>query len=161
MLAMFVSAAPSAAVRRAVLGIGPAIHRPDRGDISEAARRLGNDDFTARAPVDGCVGWPDFATTFLTIWRPGCGAIDNSAGSSWATSRMSCAPMTTIKGFIIMIYLNGFHPRGDRLPHGIVSQETGRLKQLVQSICWTSPKLEAGEVPIHARARSVEKLSPT
>ena len=48
-------------------------------DISEAARRLGSGDFTARAPVDGCVELADFATTFNNM-AARLQTIDNSRG---------------------------------------------------------------------------------
>ena len=48
-------------------------------DISEAARRLGSGDFTARAPVDGCVELADFATTFNNMAMR-LQTIDNSRG---------------------------------------------------------------------------------
>ncbi len=60
-------------------------------DISEAARRLGSGDFTARAPVDGCVELADFATTFNNM-AVRLQTIDNSRVSSWATSPTNCVP---------------------------------------------------------------------
>lgn len=45
-------------------------------DISEAARRLGSGDFTARAPVDGCVELADFATTFNNMASALCGITE-------------------------------------------------------------------------------------
>ena len=69
-------------------------------DISEAARRLGSGDFTARAPVDGCVELADFATTFNNM-AARLQTIDNSRGQFMGNIAHELrTPMTTIKGFI-------------------------------------------------------------
>ena len=109
-------------------------------DISEAARRLGSGDFTARAPVDGCVELADFATTF-----------DNSRGQFMGNIAHELrTPMTTIKGFIDGMLDGTIPPEENQRYLAIVSQETGRLARLVQNMLDIT-KLEAGEVPIHAK----------
>lgn len=52
--------------------------------ISQAAKRLGGGDFTARAPVTGCQELADFATTFNNM-AGRLQNIDNSRGQLWAT----------------------------------------------------------------------------
>ena len=64
-------------------------------DISEAARRLGSGDFTARAPVDGCVELADFATTFNNM-AARLQTIDNSRGQFMGNIAHELrTPMTT------------------------------------------------------------------
>ena len=58
--------------------------------ISQAAKRLGGGDFTARAPVTGCQELADFATTFNNM--AGCKTLITPVGSLWATLPMNCAP---------------------------------------------------------------------
>lgn len=129
-------------------------------DISEAARRLGSGDFTARAPVDGCVELADFATTFNNM-AARLQTIDNSRGQFMGNIAHELrTPMTTIKGFIDGM-LDGTIPQEETKHYlGIVSQETGRLARLVQNMLDIT-KLEAGEVPIHAQTYDLWKLSPT
>ena len=119
-------------------------------DISEAARRLGSGDFTARAPVDGCVELADFATTFNNM-AARLQTIDNSRGQFMGNIAHELrTPMTTIKGFIDGM-LDGTIPTEENQRYlAIVSQETGRLARLVQNMLDIT-KLEAGEVPIHAK----------
>ena len=118
--------------------------------ISEAARKLGSGDFTARAPVDGCVELADFATTFNNM-ATRLQTIDNSRGQFMGNIAHELrTPMTTIKGFIDGM-LDGTIPQEENQHYlTIVSQETGRLARLVQNMLDIT-KLEAGEVPVHAR----------
>lgn len=125
-------------------------------DISEAARRLGSGDFTARAPVDGCVELADFATTFNNM-AARLQTIDNSRGQFMGNIAHELrTPMTTIKGSIDGM-LDGTIPQEETKHYlGIVSQETGRLARLVQNMLDIT-KLEAGEVPIHAQTYDLWK----
>ena len=119
-------------------------------DISEAARRLGSGDFTARAPVDGCVELADFATTFNNMAMR-LQTIDNSRGQFMGNIAHELrTPMTTIKGFIDGMLDGTIPPEENQHYLTIVSQETGRLARLVQNMLDIT-KLEAGEVPVHAR----------
>lgn len=59
--------------------------------ISQAAKRLGGGDFTARAPVTGCQELADFATTFNNM-AGRLQTLITPAGSLWATLPMNCAP---------------------------------------------------------------------
>ena len=138
-----------------VLGAGQAHHRPIE-DISEAARRLGSGDFTARAPVDGCVELADFATTFNNM-AARLQTIDNSRGQFMGNIAHELrTPMTTIKGFIDGMLDGTIPPEETKHYLGIVSQETGRLARLVQNMLDIT-KLEAGEVPIHAQTYDLWK----
>lgn len=119
-------------------------------DISEAARRLGSGDFTARAPVDGCVELADFATTFNNM-ATRLQTIDNSRGQFMGNIAHELrTPMTTIKGFIDGMLDGTIPPEENQHYLTIVSQETGRLARLVQNMLDIT-KLEAGEVPVHAQ----------
>ena len=118
--------------------------------IGEAARQLGSGDFTARAPVDGCEELADFATTFNNM-AARLQTIDNARGQFMGNIAHELrTPMTSIKGFIDGM-LDGTIPAEEYKHYlGIVSQETGRLARLVQNMLDIT-KLEAGEVPIHAK----------
>ena len=125
-------------------------------DISEAARRLGSGNFTARAPVDGCVELADFATTFNNM-AARLQTIDNSRGQFMGNIAHELrTPMTTIKGFIDGMLDGTIPPEETKHYLGIVSQETGRLARLVQNMLDIT-KLEAGEVPIHAQTYDLWK----
>ena len=125
-------------------------------DISEAARRLGSGDFTARAPVDGCVELADFATTFNNM-AARLQTIDNSRGQFMGNIAHELrTPMTNIKGFIDGMLDGTIPPEETKHYLGIVSQETGRLARLVQNMLDIT-KLEAGEVPIHAQTYDLWK----
>ena len=124
--------------------------------ISEAARKLGSGDFTARAPVDGCVELADFATTFNNMAQR-LQTIDNSRGQFMGNIAHELrTPMTTIKGFIDGMLDGTIPPEENQHYLTIVSQETGRLSRLVQNMLDIT-KLEAGEVPVHARSYDLWK----
>lgn len=118
--------------------------------ISNAARQLGSGDFTARAPVAGCVELADFATTFNNM-ATRLQTIDNSRGQFMGNIAHELrTPMTSIKGFIDGM-LDGTIPESEYKHYlGVVSQETGRLARLVQNMLDIT-KLESGEVQVHAR----------
>ncbi len=125
-------------------------------DISEAARRLGSGDFTARAPVDGCVELAEFATTFNNMAMR-LQTIDNSRGQFMGNIAHELrTPMTTIKGFIDGMLDGTIPPEENQHYLTIVSQETGRLARLVQNMLDIT-KLEAGEVPVHAQTYDLWK----
>ena len=116
-------------------------------DISEAARRLGSGDFTARAPVDGCVELADFATTFNNM-AARLQTIDNSRGQFMGNIAHELrTPMTTIKGFIDGI-LDGTIPP-ERQSHylHIVSDEVKRLSRLVRTMLNLS-RIDNGELKL-------------
>ena len=119
-------------------------------NISVAARRLGSGDFTARAPVDGCVELADFATTFNNM-AARLQTIDNSRGQFMGNIAHELrTPMTTIKGFIDGM-LDGTIPPESRDHYlGIVSEEVGRLTRLIKNMLDIT-KLEAGEYQVNAR----------
>ena len=123
-------------------------------DISEAARRLGSGDFTARAPVDGCVELADFATTFNNMAMR-LQTIDNSRGQFMGNIAHELrTPMTSIKGFIDGM-LDDTIPESEYKHYlAIVSQETGRLARLVQNMLDIT-KLESGEYKVQARSFNV------
>ena len=122
--------------------------------ISEAARRLGTGDFTARAPVTGCEELVDFATTFNNM-AARLQTIDNSRGQFMGNIAHELrTPMTTIKGFIDGMLDGTIPPEENQRYLSIVSQETGRLARLVQNMLDIT-KLEAGEVPVKARSYDV------
>lgn len=122
--------------------------------ISQAARRLGSGDFTARAPVTGCEELADFATTFNNM-AARLQNIDNSRGQFMGNIAHELrTPMTSIKGFIDGM-LDGTIPESEYKHYlSIVSQETGRLARLVQNMLDIT-KLESGEVKGHPRLYNV------
>lgn len=123
-------------------------------DISDAARALGGGDFTARAPVSGCVELADFATTFNNM-ASRLQTIDNARGQFMGNIAHELrTPMTSIKGFIDGM-LDGTIPESDYRHYlGVVSQETGRLARLVQNMLDIT-KLESGEYKVNARSYDV------
>ena len=122
--------------------------------ISDAARKLGSGDFTARAPVDGCVELADFATTFNNM-AARLQTIDNARGQFMGNIAHELrTPMTSIKGFIDGM-LDDTIPESEYKHYlAIVSQETGRLARLVQNMLDIT-KLESGEYKVQARSFNV------
>ncbi len=119
-------------------------------DISEAARRLGSGDFTARAPVDGCVELAEFATTFNNMAMR-LQTIDNSRGQFMGNIAHELrTPMTTIKGFVDGILDGTIPPDLQNHYLQLVSEESGRLARLIQNMLDLS-KLESGEYRVNAR----------
>ena len=122
--------------------------------ISDAARKLGSGDFTARAPVDGCVELADFATTFNNM-ATRLQTIDNSRGQFMGNIAHELrTPMTTIQGFIDGMLDGTIPPQEQKKYLEIVSQETGRLSRLVKNMLDIT-KLEAGEYQVHARSYNI------
>ena len=122
--------------------------------ISEAARKLGSGDFTARAPVDGCTELADFAATFNNM-AARLQTIDNSRGQFMGNIAHELrTPMTTIQGFIDGMLDGTIPPEEQRKYLEIVSQETGRLSRLVKNMLDIT-KLEAGEYQVHARSYNI------
>ena len=118
--------------------------------ISEAARRLGTGDFTARAPVTGCEELADFATTFNNM-AARLQTIDNSRGQFMGNIAHELrTPMTTIKGFVDGILDGTIPPDMQNHYLQLVSEETGRLARLIQNMLDLS-KLESGEYQVNAR----------
>ncbi len=119
--------------------------------ISDAAQRFGGGDLAVR--VEGVTGEgeiADLARTFNTM-AENIQTTDNSRGQFMGNIAHELrTPMTTIKGFIDGM-LDGTIPQEENHHYlTIVSQETGRLARLVQNMLDIT-KLEAGEVPVHAR----------
>ena len=118
--------------------------------MSEAARKLGGGDFTARAPVDGCTELADFAVTFNNM-ASRLQTIDNSRGQFMGNIAHELrTPMTTIQGFIDGMLDGTIPPELQNHYLQLVSQETGRLARLVQNMLDLS-KLESGEYQVNAR----------
>ena len=114
-------------------------------DISEAARRLGSGDFTARAPVDGCVELADFATTFNNM-AARLQTIDNSRGQFMGNIAHELrTPMTTIKGFIDGMLDGTIPPDKQNYYLKIVSDEVKRLSRLVKTMLDLS-RIDNGEL---------------
>ena len=119
--------------------------------ISEAARKLGSGDFTARAPVDGCTELADFAVTFNNM-AARLQTIDNSRGQFMGNIAHELrTPMTTIQGFVDGMLDGTIPPEEQKKYLEIVSQESGRLSRLVKNMLDIT-KLEAGEYQVHARS---------
>ena len=122
--------------------------------MSEAARKLGGGDFTARAPVDGCTELADFAVTFNNM-ASRLQTIDNSRGQFMGNIAHELrTPMTTIQGFIDGMLDGTIPPEEQKKYLEIVSQETGRLSRLVKNMLDIT-KLEAGEYQVHARSYNI------
>ena len=118
--------------------------------ISQAAKRLGGGDFTARAPVTGCQELADFATTFNNM-AGRLQNIDNSRGQFMGNIAHELrTPMTSIKGFIDGMLDGTIPPEMQNHYLQLVSEETGRLARLIQNMLDLS-KLESGEYQVNAR----------
>ena len=118
--------------------------------ISDAAKKFGGGDFSARGPVEGDDELAQLAETFNTM-AGSLEKIDQSRRSFMGNIAHELrTPMTTIKGFIDGMLDGTIPPEENQRYLAIVSQETGRLARLVQNMLDIT-KLEAGEVPIHAK----------
>lgn len=124
--------------------------------ISDAAKKFGGGDFSARVPVEGDDELAQLAETFNTM-AGSLEKIDQSRRSFMGNIAHELrTPMTTIKGFIDGMLDGTIPPEETKHYLGIVSQETGRLARLVQNMLDIT-KLEAGEVPIHAQTYDLWK----
>ena len=119
--------------------------------ITDAAQRFGGGDFSVRVEgVEGEGEVVDLARTFNQM-AENIQSNDNSRGQFMGNIAHELrTPMTTIKGFIDGMLDGTIPPEENQRYLAIVSQETGRLARLVQNMLDIT-KLEAGEVPIHAK----------
>ena len=122
--------------------------------ISDAAKKFGGGDFSARVPVEGDDELAQLAETFNTM-AGSLEKIDQSRRSFMGNIAHELrTPMTTIKGFIDGM-LDGTIPDDMRQHYlGLVSQEVGRLTRLIQNMLDIS-KLEAGEYRVNAQSYDV------
>ncbi len=122
--------------------------------ISEAARKFGGGDFSARVPVEGDDELAQLAETFNTMANS-LEKIDQSRRSFMGNIAHELrTPMTTIKGFIDGM-LDGTIPPESRDHYlAIVSQESGRLTRLIKNMLDIT-KLEAGEYQVNAIAYDI------
>ena len=123
--------------------------------ITDAAQRFGGGDFSVRVEgVEGEGEVVDLARTFNQM-AENIQSNDNSRGQFMGNIAHELrTPMTTIKGFIDGMLDGTIPPEENQRYLAIVSQETGRLARLVQNMLDIT-KLEAGEVPIHAKTYDV------
>lgn len=113
--------------------------------VSQAARRFGEGDYSARAPVDGDDELAQLAVTFNEMAKS-CEATDISRRAFMGNIAHELrTPMTTIKGFIDGMLDDTIPPEQREKYLGIVSEEVGRLSRLTQNMLDIS-KLEAGEI---------------
>ncbi len=117
--------------------------------ISDAARKFGGGDFTARVSVEGDDEVARLAETFNGMANS-LEKIDQSRRSFMGNLAHELrTPMTTIKGFVDGM-LDGTIPPESREHYlGIVSQEVGRLTRLIKNMLDIT-KLEAGEYKVNA-----------
>ena len=125
--------------------------------VTDAAQRFGGGDLSVRVEgVEGDGEVADLARTFNQM-AENIQSNDNSRGQFMGNIAHELrTPMTTIKGFIDGMLDGTIPPEETKHYLGIVSQETGRLARLVQSMLDIT-KLEAGEVPIHAQTYDLWK----
>lgn len=117
--------------------------------ITDAAKKFGDGDFSARVPVDGADELAQLAITFNNM-ASNLEKIDSSRHSFMGNIAHELrTPMTTIKGFIDGM-LDGTIPPESRDHYlEIVSQEVGRLTRLIKNMLDIT-KLEAGEYKVSA-----------
>ena len=118
--------------------------------ISDAAKKFGSGDFSARVPVEGEDELAQLAVTFNNM-AANLEKIDSSRHIFMGNIAHELrTPMTTIKGFIDGM-LDGTIPPESRDHYlGIVSEEVGRLTRLIKNMLDIT-KLEAGEYQVNAR----------
>ena len=123
--------------------------------VTDAAQRFGGGDLSVRVEgVEGEGEVADLARTFNRM-ADNIQMNDNSRGQFMGNIAHELrTPMTTIKGFIDGMLDGTIPPEENQRYLAIVSQETGRLARLVQNMLDIT-KLEAGEVPIHAKTYDV------
>ena len=113
--------------------------------ISDAAKKFGGGDFSARVPVEGDDELAQLAETFNTM-AGSLEKIDQSRRSFMGNIAHELrTPMTTIKGFIDGMLDGTIPPENQNHYLGIVSQEVGRLTRLIKNMLDIT-KLEAGGV---------------
>ena len=118
--------------------------------VNAAARRLGSGDFSARAPAAGYQELEDLSAAFNDM-AARLQTIDNARGQFMGNIAHELrTPMTSIQGFIEGMRDGTIPPEEHEKYLAVVAQETARLSRLVQNMLDIT-RLEAGEVPIHAR----------
>lgn len=118
--------------------------------ISDAAKKFGGGDFSARVPVEGDDELAQLAETFNTM-AGSLEKIDQSRRSFMGNIAHELrTPMTTIKGFIDGMLDGTIPPDMQNHYLQLVSEETGRLARLIQNMLDLS-KLESGEYQVNAR----------
>lgn len=117
--------------------------------MTEAARKFGGGDFSARVPVEGDDELAALAVQFNNMARS-LEQIDSSRRSFMGNIAHELrTPMTSIKGFVDGM-LDGTIPPESRDHYlGLVSQEVGRLTRLIKNMLDIT-KLEAGEYKMNA-----------
>ena len=101
--------------------------------ISDAAKKFGGGDFSARVPVEGDDELAQLAETFNTM-AGSLEKIDQSRRSFMGNIAHELrTPMTTIKGFIDGMLDGTIPPENQNHYLGIVSQEGGRLTRLIKN----------------------------
>lgn len=118
--------------------------------ISDAAKKFGSGDFSARVPVEGEDELAQLAVTFNNM-ASNLEKIDSSRHSFMGNIAHELrTPMTTIKGFVDGILDGTIPPEMQNHYLQLVSEETGRLARLIQNMLDLS-KLESGEYQVNAR----------
>lgn len=127
--------------------------------ISDAAKKFGGGDFSARVPVEGDDELAQLAETFNTM-AGSLEKIDQSRRSFMGNIAHELrTPMTTIKGFIDGMLDGTIPPENQNHYLGIVSQEVGRLTRLIKNMLDIT-KLEAGEYKVNATTYDIRRASP-
>ena len=122
--------------------------------ITDAAKKFGQGDFSARVPVEGDDELAQMAVTFNNMAQ-NLDKIDQSRRSFMGNIAHELrTPMTTIQGFVDGMLDGTIPPESYQHYLGIVSGEAGRLTRLIKNMLDIT-KLEAGEYTVNATAYDI------